>query len=224
MESSLTQLADDYYGTLEEDTPPQPIRHNCAFYEDSYHNYPPGSSCRGDHDQMGYDMATGDWRCNYDDYEDDEWYDDDYDDKYLKENHELDEEDKYGYQGYGNRCYDDAEFGTRPPWVTPMHKDPNKCPHSLLPKDSNKRPKPTHTLGKLKEDEQNTADPVPEEDELAHEEQLDELYVEYESTKPQVLKDVTTDLIPHQLASTLETWMWKHYTSDEINQVHEKAD
>ena len=96
--------------------------------------------------------------------------------------------------------------------------------YSLLPKDSNKRPKPTHTLGKLKEDEQNTADPVPEEDELAHEEQLDELYVEYESTKPQVLKDVTTDLIPHQLASTLETWMWKHYTSDEINQVHEKAD
>ena len=46
---------------------------------------------------------------------------------------------------------------------------------------------------------------------------------DYEGTKPRVLKDVTTDSIPQCLADTLETWMWKRYTTDEIKHVQEKA-
>ena len=178
---------------------------------------------------MGYDESVGDWRQNFDDGNYDEWYDEEeeYNDEYLEEYDEIDDGNSYGYgyYGYQDPQYDDAETdpSNSKPKGTSTPKDPHKRPRSQSPKDQNKQPKPTHTQPRSVTADPGGKDLVPEEDELCNEKQLDELYAEYESTKPRVLEDVTTDPIPHQLAATLETWMWKRYTSDEIKQVQEKA-
>ena len=52
---------------------------------------------------------------------------------------------------------------------------------------------------------------------------MDDIAAEYETTKPRVLEDATTDPMPQQLATTLEMWMWKCNNSDEIKKVQEKA-
>ena len=103
--------------------------------------------------------------------------------------------------------------------MTSTPKDPNKThkrPCSSSPNTENtenKRPKPSKTH----ENEQGS------EEADQNEQQLDKIKAEYEATKPRVLEDVTTEPIPHQLASTLETWMWKRYNSDEIKAAQEKA-
>ena len=198
MQTSLSQLVDDYYGPLNDGK----VHRRSSNFRSAY-----SEGCMGNDDQCT------DWRRNYDDYDDDPLYDDDYtgyDDKQY--------DDDYGCDDPYVEQFDDVEEITYGPphRATSTPKDPNKTqkrPHSSSPNSENKRPTPLQTQDNAQGDD--VDDP--------NEKQLDKIKAEYETTKPRVLEDVTTDPIPHQLMSTLETWMWKCYNSDEIKAAQEKA-
>ena len=165
--------------------------------------------------------TVGDWRKNFDDYEDDYYEDDDdewknyYNDDYYGD-HSFGDDDQGAARGQG---------GSDQTTLQLYHSTPNKrpCSPSQNQPSSNKKPKKADTTPTPRK----TPDGNPDNNDGEDEEEIDlemaAIVAEYEDTKPRQLEDVTTDPIPQPLADTLKTWMWKHYNADEIKKLQEKA-
>ena len=180
MQGSLTQLASDFY-----DRDPGPCyvpsvpRRRMAFENDP--------------DYHGYDTHVGDWRCNFNDYDD--WY----------------AESHYSHDYSYDQCaYEDVEWEDYNEDERLDEENEQTCFTTSTPKPSKRL-----RTGKDNLDEVTPA--------ASPDKEMDDITAQYETTKPQVLEDATTDLMPQQLATTPQTWMWKRYKSNEIKKVQEKA-
>ena len=179
------------------------------FYGNDDESYPPSqparrnlSFARGDYhgygyDQHGYDDQTDDWRQLYHDYEDD-MYEDDVSEAFSHD-YSYNYDDEYPEYGDADQSYSEPVTST-PKNETKSGQTPRKRPRQ----DDNN------------EYEDETVEEIPDKE-------MQAIAKEYEDCKPRVLEDCTTDPMPGPLASTLETWMWKKYNTDEIKKAQEKA-
>ena len=209
MQGSLTQLASDFYG----DEPSQPSSR--AFRRGHMFQ---GATQSGHH---GYDNYAN-WSKNYHDYDDDLYDDGQYSHDYPYQEDDYEDDDEYIEQDdyYDERDVPDYDFGPQPlrhvVTSTPIGKpcpSPPKRPR-LAPSDPTQENNASGGAA-------NPNGEVGQEHSVNKE--MDAIAAEYEGTKPRVLEDATTDPMPQQLASTLETWMWKRYNTDEIKKTQEKA-
>ena len=185
IQGNLSQLASDFYETDPGPSQGPPRGFRCSMNFENDPNY------------HGYDNYSGNWRHNFNNYDDDDWY------AGSAYSHDY-SYDKYG--DYDEDDWDEEEEETM---------DDDKYQESFTTSTPNPRKWPR--MGDHDEEESAERGAAP-----SHDKEMDNIAAEYETTKPHVLQDATTDPMPQQLATTRKLGCGKGTTQMKSKQYKRK--